>query len=129
MTSTITSAANGLNLTGLGLYDSANHSLLQGAPVLTGKDDKVDLSFANLAAGSITSRSAATSFRGARAPPSAAMVAGVVCAEPASYGMLLGGLGLLGFLARRRQKAAWHRIALFPHFYLCGQPVLPLFPW
>ncbi|MNN36688.1 PEP-CTERM motif protein [compost metagenome] len=106
VTSTSTSAANGLNLTGLGLYDSANHSLLQGAQVLTGKDDKWTLSFANLAAGSYYVKVSGNLVSGAGATFSGngSLVSAVP--EPASYGMLLGGLGLLGFLARRRQKSA-----------------------
>ena len=106
VTSTSTSAANGLNLTGLGLYDSANHSLLQGAQVLTGKDDKWTLSFANLAAGSYYVKVSGNLVSGAGATFSGngSLVSAVP--EPASYGLLLGGLGLLGFLARRRQKSA-----------------------
>lgn len=103
--SSISSNANvGLDITGLALYGADNLLITQGTAVSTGNIDIWTISSASLAAGdyylqvsgSLVSNAAA-SFAGE------VMLAPVP--EPETYGMMLAGLGVLGFMARRRSKA------------------------
>lgn len=107
LTSQSTSALTGLNLTGFGLYSSVGNTLLQGGTQeLSGATDKWSLSFANLAAGAYYMKvSGDVVFStGATFSGNGNLVSAVP--EPGTYAMLLAGLGLLGFVARRRQKSA-----------------------
>jgi hypothetical protein len=95
-------ADTGLDITGLALYGTNNSLVSTGTMMKSGTMDVWTLSSANLVAGdyyiqvsgNMVSNTAA-SFGGA------VMLAPVP--EPETYGMMLGGLGLLGFLARRRK--------------------------
>ncbi len=97
------SLKNGLNLTNFALYDFGGTLLSTGAQASTGLIDTWTINYDNLAAGSyylrvegnITGR-AASDFGGnlALAP----------VPEPETYAMMLGGLGLLAFTARRRKQ-------------------------
>jgi len=97
------SADVGLDVTGLALYGVDDVLISDGTSVATGVYDLWTLSSNNLAAGDyyvqvsgdLVSDTAA-SFGGA------IMLAPVP--EPQTWGMLLGGLGVVGWLARRRQK-------------------------
>jgi len=97
------SADVGLNLTGLSLYNADETLVSSGLQESEGRYDAWTLQGSNLAAGdyylevsgSMVSASAA-SFGGA------VMLAPVP--EPETYGMLLGGLGMLGWLAARRRQ-------------------------
>jgi hypothetical protein len=96
-------ADTGLDITGMALYGANNTLLSSGKMVSSGTMDVWTLSGANLGAGDYYIKvsgnlvgSTAASFGGA------VMLAPVP--EPETYGMLLGGLGLLGFLARRRKS-------------------------
>lgn len=98
------SADVGLDITGLSLYDADETLITAGTLLEDGALDVWRLSSDNLDAGdyyvqvsgSLVSDTAG-SFGGA------VMLAPVP--EPETYGMLLGGLGALGWLARRRSKA------------------------
>jgi len=100
------SADTGLDITGLSLYSVTGDTLItQGNQLQSGSIDVWTLSSDSLAAGdyylavsgNLVSTGAA-SFGGA-----VSMAAPVP--EPETYGMMLAGLGVLGFLARRRKAA------------------------
>jgi len=98
------SADVGLDITGLALYGADDVLISAGSALSSGTIDVWTISSNNLTAGdyylqvsgSVVSDSAA-SFGGA------VMLAPVP--EPETYGMMLAGLGVLGFMARRRSKA------------------------
>jgi hypothetical protein len=95
-------ANNGLDITGYALYGTSG--LIQnGTQLLTGQTDSWTLSSNVLAAGDyyllVTGSSVSNSagkFYGS--------VAVSPVPEPATYGMLIAGLGLIGFMGRRRNK-------------------------
>jgi hypothetical protein len=101
--SSISRTANtGLDITSLALFGANNTLISSGKSLNTGAVDVWTLTSSNLAAGDYYIRvngnmvsNAGASFGGA------VMLAPVP--EPETYGMMLGGLGLLGFLARRRK--------------------------
>jgi hypothetical protein len=98
--------ASGLSITGLSLYSATSGgraAVATGSAVQSGATDVWTVSADNLAPGSyylqVTGNLAsdqAASFGGA-----VALAAPVP--EPETYGMMLAGLGALGFLARRRR--------------------------
>jgi hypothetical protein len=111
VTSISTKATNGLNLSGLGLYNSLNQLVAAGnmdlsnAVTPTGFEDQWSLSASHLASGSYYFKvggSLVSTGGGAFAGNGAV----TVVPEPATYGMLLGGLGLVGLVARRRKAAS-----------------------
>ena len=95
-------ATVGLDITGFALYDSGNTLVSNGTMLDSGSIDLWSLSANNLAQGSyyvqvsgtlvsMTSGSFGANLNVAPVP------------EPETYGMMLAGLGVLGFLARRRK--------------------------
>lgn len=95
-------AATGLDITGLSLYSSTNTLISSGTSLHSGAIDVWTLTSDNLAAGDYYVQVSGTlvsqtsgSFGGA------VMLAPVP--EPETYGMMLAGLGLVGFMARRRK--------------------------
>lgn len=96
-------AKNGLDITNLALYGTSG-LLLTGTQVSTGASDVWQLSSAVLGAGnyylavsgSAVSKSAGSYSLGVTVTP---------VPEPETYAMLLGGLGLMGVVARRRKQS------------------------
>jgi hypothetical protein len=93
--------ATGLDITGLGLFTSAGTQVGTGGALETGAIDVWSISSNNLAVGDYYVQVSGTlvsntsgSFGGT--------VALAPVPEPATYGMMLAGLGLVGFMARRR---------------------------
>ena len=96
-------ASTGLDITGLSLYSSTNTLISTGTSLQSGAIDVWTLTSDNLAAGDYYVQVSGTmvsqtsgSFGGA--------VSLAPVPEPETYGMMLGGLGILGFLARRRKQ-------------------------
>lgn len=95
-------ASTGLDITGLALYTGAGTLVSSGTSLQSGAIDVWTLSGDSLAAGNYyvqVSGSLISATSGAFG--GAAMLAPVP--EPVTYGMLLAGLGLVGFMARRRK--------------------------
>jgi hypothetical protein len=96
------SASTGLDITGLSVYSEAGTLIANGTSLMTGMNDVWTLSTDNLALGNYYLQVSGTmvsdtsgSFGGA------VMLAPVP--EPETYGMMLAGLGLVGWAARRRK--------------------------
>lgn len=95
-------ARNGLDITGFDLY-SGTGLLLSGTQLATGATDSWSLAGTTLAAGDYYVQVSGTAMSRA-AGKYYADVALAPVPEPETYAMMLGGLGLLGFTARRRNK-------------------------
>lgn len=97
-------ARNGLDITGFSLFDSSG--LLQGGTMLsTGATDSWSLNFNDLAAGSYYVQVQGSLVSNA-AGKYYANIALAPVPEPETYAMMLAGLGMLGFAARRRKQKA-----------------------
>ena len=104
LTSTSTSALNGLNITGLSLYTAGGALAMAGSQLSSGATDKWTLTDANLAAGSYyvkVSGNVVSNAGGAYAAN------GTISAvpEPEGYAMLFVGMGLIGLVKQRRKAA------------------------
>jgi hypothetical protein len=101
--SSISRAADvGLDITGLSLFTSGGTQIASGTSLQSGAIDVWTLTSNNLSAGNYyvqVSGSLVSNTSGAFG--GAVMLAPVP--EPETYGMMLAGLGLVGFLARRRK--------------------------
>lgn len=96
------SADTGLDITGLSLYDADDTLITQGTSVQSGAVDVWTIAGDNLASGDYYLR-----VNGSMVSNDAASFGGAIMLmpvpEPETYGMMLGGLGMLGYLARRRK--------------------------
>ncbi|MGX4640132.1 FxDxF family PEP-CTERM protein [Massilia sp. SYSU DXS3249] len=96
------SADVGLDITALGVYDDTDTLVATGSSLRTGATDVWTVSGDNLENGDYYIR-----VNGNLVSDDGASFGGAVMLmpvpEPEAYGMMLGGLGILGFLARRRK--------------------------
>lgn len=96
------SADVGLDITGIWLFDGNDTLLSQGTSLQTGATDVWTVAGGNLTAGDYYIRVNGNLVSDDGASFGGAMMLMPV-PEPGTYGMMLGGLGILGFLARRRK--------------------------
>jgi len=97
-------SAKGLDITGFALFTSTGSLIADGEQENTGKIDLWSLSVESLAAGSyyvqvsgnLVSKDSGSYGANLNLAP---------VPEPETYGMIIAGLGILGFLARRRKAA------------------------
>jgi hypothetical protein len=95
-------ATVGLDITGFALYDSANTLVSNGTMLGSGSIDLWSLSANNLAQGNYYVQ-VSGSLVSATSGSFGANLNVTPVPEPETYGMMLAGLGVLGFLARRRK--------------------------
>ena len=96
-------AATGLDITGLGLYTSGGTQVTLGRAVSTGAIDVWTLTRDNLALGNYYLQ-----VSGSLVSNTSGSFGGVVILapvpEPAAYGMMLAGLGVVGLIGLRRRE-------------------------
>jgi hypothetical protein len=95
------SAAVGLDITGLSLYSGAGAQLATGTSMSTGAIDVWTVRADNLGVGSYYLQVSGTMVSDTSGAFGGAVMLQPV-PEPATYGMMLAGLGMVGFMARRR---------------------------
>lgn len=95
-------ADTGLDITGLALYGASDNLISSGASMSSGTMDVWTLSSDNLVAGDYYIQVSGNMVSNTGASFGGAVMLAPV-PEPETYGMMLGGLGLLGLLARRRK--------------------------
>jgi hypothetical protein len=106
------SASTGLDITGLALYgtgtststgSTSGNLVASGHMMQSGSIDVWTLSTTNLAAGNYYLQVSGNMVGTGAASFGGALQMAAPVPEPETYGMMLGGLGVLGFMARRRK--------------------------
>jgi len=97
-------ADTGLNITNLTLYGPGDTLVANGTSRSSGAIDIWTVTANNLTAGNYYLQVSGNMVSNEGASFGGAIMMAPV-PEPETYGMMLGGLGILGFLARRRNKA------------------------
>ncbi|MES2319166.1 MAG: FxDxF family PEP-CTERM protein [Pseudomonadota bacterium] len=95
-------AATGLDITGLDLYTGAGALVSAGSMVSTGVQDIWTLSANSLATGNYYLQVSGSLVSNTSGAFGGSVMLNPV-PEPATYGMMLAGLGVVGLLARRRK--------------------------
>lgn len=98
-------ADTGLAITGLSLYNSAGTLVSSGKMLDQGTVDVWTISGNNLASGNYYLQVTGNLVGNTGAAFGGAISMAAPVPEPETYGMMLAGLGVLGFLARRRKAA------------------------
>ncbi|MDN4056431.1 FxDxF family PEP-CTERM protein [Massilia sp. YIM B02763] len=100
------SASTGLDITGLSLYSAAGDTLIaEGTMGSSGAIDVWTVSSGSLAAGDYYLAVSGNLVSADAASFGGAVSLAAPVPEPETYGMMLAGLGVVGFLARRRKAA------------------------
>jgi hypothetical protein len=99
------SASTGLAITGLSLYNTAGTVVAQGTSLQSGAVDVWTIHGGNLTAGNYYLQVSGNLVGNTAAAFGGAISMAAPVPEPETYGMMLAGLGVLGFLARRRKAA------------------------
>ncbi len=97
-------ATTGLDITGLDLYTSTGTLVTAGSMVSSGVRDVWTLSADSLALGQYYLQVSGTMVSNTSGSFGGSVMLNPV-PEPETYGMMLAGLGVVGFLARRRKAA------------------------
>lgn len=98
-------AVSGMDITAFDLFAQGGSLIESGSMVETGVRDVWTLSADNLTTGSYYLQVSGSMVSDTSASFGGAVMLNPV-PEPETYGMMLAGLGLVGFLARRRSRAA-----------------------
>lgn len=100
------SADTGLDITGVSLYNATGDMLVSsGHSLQSGSIDVWTVSTNNLTAGNYYLQVSGNLVSDQAASFGGAVAMAAPVPEPETYGMMLAGLGVLGFLARRRKSA------------------------
>jgi hypothetical protein len=100
------SADTGLDITGVSLYNATGNTLISsGKSLQSGNIDVWTISTNNLVAGNYYLQVSGNLVSDQAASFGGAVSLAAPVPEPETYGMMLAGLGVLGYLARRRKAA------------------------